>query len=177
MKTMYAYTKMILMATVAILTLTGCDNDAALAYDLDGVWQGTIYGDYYSYRRGSNDYDTEIMFHQYGAWGSGGNGYEIDRNRRTGRYTKNYFEWSVRNGRIHIAYDDGYHIVIRDFDTYWRGGLMRFRGYFDDYDTGEQLASFDLVKVESSSDYYDYYYTRQGAEEEVVEADTQTNTQ
>ena len=40
---------------------------------------------------------------------------------------------------------------------------MRFRGYFDDYDTGEQLAAFNLVKVESSSDYYDRYYQKQEA--------------
>ena len=30
---------------------------------------------------------------------------------------------------------------------------MRFKGVFEDYDTGEQLASFDLVKVYEWGDY------------------------
>ena len=162
---MYAYMKMMLVAMAAMLVFTSCDDDAALAYDLDGVWQGTIVGNYYNYRRGSNDYDTEIMFRQRGSWGSGGTGYEIDRNWRTGRYTKNYFNWTVHNGRIYIDYDDGFHVIIRDFETYTMGGHLRFRGYFDDYDTGEQLASFNLIKVESRDDYYDYYYSRRQAPE------------
>ena len=33
------------------------------------------------------------------------------------------------------------------------GNTMRFRGYFDDYYTGEQMASFNLVKV---SERYSY---------------------
>lgn len=163
MKKIYTYTKLTLIALVALTAFTSCDEDVSLAYDLDGVWQGTITGNYYSYRRGSNDYDTEIMFHQTGVWGSGGTGYEIDRNIGTGRYTKNYFDWSVKGGRIYLDYDDGFCIIIRDYETYWVGGRMRFRGYFDDYDTGEQLASFNLVKVESSSDYYDRYYQKQEA--------------
>jgi len=158
---MYAYTKMLFVALTAAVMLTGCDSDTSLAMDLDGVWQGEILGNYYSYRRGSNDYDTEIMFRQNGVFSNGGTGYEIDRNFATGRYTKNYFDWSVNGGRIYLHYDDGYRVIIRDYDTYWMGGRLRFRGYFDNYDTGEQMASFNLVKVESSSDYYDRYYQMQ----------------
>ena len=133
MKKIYTYTKLTLIALVALTAFTSCDEDVSLAYDLDGVW------------------------------GSGGTGYEIDRNIGTGRYTKNYFDWSVKGGRIYLDYDDGFRIIIRDYETYWVGGRMRFRGYFDDYDTGEQLAAFNLVKVESSSDYYDRYYQKQEA--------------
>ncbi len=161
MKKIYTYTKLMLIAIVAMTAFTGCDSDTSLAMDLDGVWQGVIVGNYYSYRRGSNDFDTEMMFRQRGVFSNGGTGYEIDRNIGTGRYTKNYFDWSVRNGRIYLDYDDGYRVIIRDYETYWMGGHMHFRGYFDNYDTGEQMASFNLVKVESSSDYYDYYYKKQ----------------
>ena len=161
MKKMYAYTKMIMAAMVMMLAFTSCDEDAALAYDLEGVWQGSIVGEYYHHRYGDNDYDTEIMFSQRGSWYNGGTGYEIDRNYRTGRYTKNYFEWSVSRGRIYLRYDDGSEVVIRDFETYWMGHKMRFRGYFDDRYTGEALASFNLVKVESPNETYDYFYRRQ----------------
>ena len=146
------------MATMAVmLAFTSCDEDAALAYDLEGVWQGTIIGDYYSYRgyEVSDEYDTEIMFDQDGSWLKGGQGYEIDYNLRTHRSTKVYFRWSVKRGRIHLHYDDGAHVVIRDFETYWVGSRMRFKGYFDDAETGRPLASFNLIKVDSPDDYFD----------------------
>jgi hypothetical protein len=164
MKKIYTYTKLMLLALISTVAFSSCDDDTMLAWDLDGVWEGTISGDYYNNHYGYSDYDTQIMFHQSGSWGSGGDGYEIDRNVRTGRYSKVWFTWSVRNGRIYMDYEDGYRIIIRDFETYWMGNRMRFRGYFDDYDTGETLAWFNLIKVESSSDYYDYYYTKQQEE-------------
>jgi len=154
---MYVYTKMIMATMAVMLAFTSCDEDAALAYDLEGVWQGTIIGDYYSYRgyEVSDEYDTEIMFDQDGSWLKGGQGYEIDYNLRTHRSTKVYFRWSVKRGRIHLHYDDGAHVVIRDFETYWVGSRMRFKGYFDDAETGRPLASFNLIKVDSPDDYFD----------------------
>lgn len=154
---MYAYTKMIMATMAVMLAFTSCDEDAALAYDLEGVWQGTIIGDYYSYRgyEVSDEYDTEIMFDQDGSWLKGGQGYEIDYNLRTHRSTKVYFRWSVKRGRIHLHYDDGAHVVIRDFETYWVGSRMRFKGYFDDAESGRPLASFNLIKVDSPDDYFD----------------------
>ena len=151
---MFTYTKAMFFALLAMTAFTSCDSDTMLAYDLDGVWEGTINGDYYSNHYGGyNDYDTQIMFHQRGAWGSGGTGYEIDRDNTTGRYTRSNFDWTVRNGRIYLSYDDGYDVIIRDYETYTMGNAMRFRGYFDDYRTGEQLASFNLIKV---SERYSY---------------------
>lgn len=145
MKKIYTLLAVALMA----VALASCDSDADLAYDLDGIWQGTIQGNYYydRYHTSYSDYDTEIRFYQEGAFSNGGTGYEIDRDNYTGRYTRSYFDWKVRNGRIYMSYDDGYDVVIRDFETYRMGGTMRFRGYFDDYYTGEQLASFNLIKV------------------------------
>ena len=163
MKKMYAYTKMFMAMMAVMLAFTSCDEDAALAYDLEGVWQGSIVGEYYSYRGYATDdeYDTEIMFEQNGSWMNGGSGYEIDYNYHTRRYTKAYFTWSVKRGRIHMHYDDGTHVVIRDFETYWFHNRMRFKGYFDDAKTGRPLASFNLVKVDSPDDYYETYYSRQ----------------
>lgn len=158
MKKLNTYTKLLLMALIAMTTMTSCDEDAALAYDLEGVWQGTITGNYYydRYRVQSNDYDTEIMFRQI-SWETGGTGYEIDRRYGSRSYSKTYFDWKVRNGKIYIEYDDGYRVIVRDFETYRMGGRMRFRGYFDNYDTGEQMAAFSLIKVEDPNSYYGGY--------------------
>jgi hypothetical protein len=165
MKYFYTYTKLLFLALIATMTMTSCDEDAALAYDLEGVWQGTITGNYYydRYHVTTNDYDTEIMFHQI-SWEKGGNGYEIDRRYGSRTYTKTYFDWRVRDGKIYLEYDDGYRVIVRDFETYTMGGRMRFRGYFENFDTGEDMASFSLIKVDAPNSYYDrnnYYYAPQ----------------
>ena len=155
MKKIYTNIAVALMAVLTMTAFTSCDSDADLAYDLDGIWQGTIVGNYYydRYHTDYTDYDTEIRFYQDGAFSRGGTGYEIDRDNTTGRYTRSNFDWTVRNGRIYLSYDDGYEVIIRDYETYTMGNTMRFRGYFDDYRTGEQLASFNLIKV---SERYSY---------------------
>lgn len=157
MKTIYIYTKLLIVAMTAMTVFASCNGDTQLAFDLEGVWQGTITGNYYydRYHVVETDYDTEIMFQQNG-FNSGGSGYEIDREYGRRSYTKSYFEWTVRNGRIYLDYDDGYRVIIRDFETYFQNGRMRFRGYFDNYDTGEQMASFSLVKVTDSNRYFEY---------------------
>jgi len=175
MKRIFTQAKAMFIALVAVLALASCNSDQQLAYDLDGVWQGSIASEYFSYRFGRTmEYtDAEICFSQRGAWEAGGTGYEIDWYGRS--YTKSYFHWSVRNGRIYIDYDDAtYTVVVRDFDVYYRGGQRYFNGYFDNEQTGETLAHFDLVKV-SSNKYYENrygYYSRQKGEGEGAETDS-----
>ena len=153
MKRLIEKMTMAAMLIITALTMTSCDEDTETAYDLDGIWQGTINGSYYQDRYGNSErWDTEIRFYQNGDFSRGGSGEERDWDYR-GRCYRSYFDWKVRNGRIYMYYDDGYNIIIDRYDLYWRGGTQRFRGYFEDYDTGEQLASFDLVKV---ADWYDY---------------------
>ena len=155
MKKIYTHIAVALMAVLTMTAFTSCDKDSEIAYDLDGIWQGTIVGNYYSSRYGATrtDYDTEIRFYQNGAFSRGGTGYEIDRENWTGYTTRFDFDWKVRDERIYITYDDGFQVVIRDWETYYMGNTMRFRGYFEDYHTGEQLASFNLIKV---SERYSY---------------------
>ena len=140
---------------VTMLAVTGCtDDDVDQAYDLNGYWQGSIQGDYYSDRFGGHDsWDTEIWFVQDGDFSSGGYGREIDYNRSTGYVYDADFDWEVRNGRIYIDYYDGYRVIVRNYELYSVGSGQRFRGYFDDWDTGETLASFDLVKIGGWSDW------------------------
>jgi hypothetical protein len=162
MKKYYTSAATWLLALMAVLTFTSCDEDAMLAYDLDGVWQGSVASEFFNYRYGrSVEYtDIEICFDQRGAWEAGGTGYEIDLYARS--YTKSYFRWTVRNGRIYIDYDDTpYTVVIRDFDIGYHSGRQYFSGYFDQEGTGRELAHFDLVKVASSSYYENRYFARE----------------
>ena len=153
MKTMIERIGLMMMVLLSALTLTSCDEDTETAYDLDGIWQGTINGNYYQDRYGyTESWDTEIRFYQNGDFSRGGSGEERDWDYR-GKCYSSRFDWKVRNGRISLYYDDGYNIVIDRYDLYWRSNTQRFRGYFEDFDTGDQLASFDLVKV---VDWHDF---------------------
>ena len=153
MKTMIERMGLMMMVLLSALTLTSCDEDTETAYDLDGIWQGTINGNYYQDRYGyTESWDTEIRFYQNGDFSCGGSGEERDWDYR-GKCYSSRFDWKVRNGRIYLYYDDGYNIVIDRYDLYWRSNTQRFRGYFEDFDTGDQLASFDLVKV---VDWHDF---------------------
>ena len=153
MKTMIERMGLMMMVLLSALTLTSCDEDTETAYDLDGIWQGTIKGNYYQDRYGyTESWDTEIRFYQDGDFSRGGSGEERDWDYR-GKCYSSRFDWKVRNGRIYLYYDDGYNIVIDRYDLYWRSNTQRFRGYFEDFDTGDQLASFDLVKV---VDWHDF---------------------
>lgn len=149
MKKFYTNTMMALMSALMMTTLTSCDKDTMLAWDLHGLWSGTIIGDYYYDRYGlvGDIYDTEIYFYQSGEFSKGGTGYQIDRNRETRRYTRYEFDWRVKNQKIYIYYDDNYEAVIRDYEIYDVGRTSHFRGFLDDAYDGTQLASFDLVKV------------------------------
>ncbi|NPD91192.1 hypothetical protein [Xylanibacter muris] len=157
MKKLYTYITLLIMAVLTVNTLSSCqDDDADQAYDLNGIWQGTIRGDYYSDRFNSRrtEWITEIQFRQDGAFAKGGVGTEYDYCRYTGEESWSTFDWEVRNGMIYMYFhEDHYRIIIRDYEQYsnWRGQF--FRGYFDDYRTGQSIASFDLYKVDNWTDF------------------------
>lgn len=156
MKKIYNYLAVTLLMTLTAVSLTSCvDDDVNQAYDMNGIWQGTIQGNYYSdrYHSRDTDWDTEIQFVQDGDFSRGGYGVEVDYSHATWREYRYNFYWEVRNGRIIIDYDDGYSVIVRDYELYSVGSGMRFRGYFDDYRTGEPLASFKLVKVSDWTDF------------------------
>ncbi|MGN0281492.1 MAG: hypothetical protein ACI4B3_04225 [Prevotella sp.] len=153
MKRLVSNIGLMTMILFTALTMTSCDEDVETAWDLEGIWQGTINGNYYMDRYGNSEsWDTEIRFYQYGDFSNGGTGEERDWDYR-GRCYHSSFDWKVRNGRIYMYYDDGYNIIIDRYDLYWRGSTQRFRGYFDNFNTGENMAYFDLVKVTEWHDY------------------------
>lgn len=153
MKKIFTYTLMLL--TIAV-TLTSCerDSDSELAYDIEGVWEGVIDGDYYNrrYHNSYIGYTTEIEFVRVDSYG--GYGYEVDyRSRYSG--VPIGFDWTVKEGRIYLEYDDGYNVIISDYKVRMRDRLV-FTGYFDDWDSGEQLAAFRLYKLAEPTYDYDY---------------------
>ena len=144
------------MALMTVFALSACENeDTDTAYDLNGIWQGDIVGEYYSHRYGvsTEQWDTEIQFHQDGAFSNGGWGEQRDYNRRDRLYRRYRFDWSVNHGRIYIEYSDGYRVIIRDYELYSVGTGMRFRGYMDGYDDRNFSASFNLIKVSNWTDW------------------------
>lgn len=150
---------MIVLAMLTAVSFTSCDSeemeDIDQAYDMNGIWQGTINGNYYydRYASTNNDWDTEIQFVQEGNFANGGYGIEVDYSRNSHRISRSSFTWEVRHGKILLDYEDGYRVIIRDYELYSVGSGMRFRGYFDDYYNGDELASFNLVKVSDWTDY------------------------
>ena len=73
MRKIYTNTMMVLMLALTMLTFTSCDKDTMLAIDLDGIWAGTVVGDYYYDRYGlaGDVYDTELCFYQSGDFSKG----------------------------------------------------------------------------------------------------------
>lgn len=143
-----------IIALIVAATFSSCvSDDVEQAYDLNGYWAGSINGNYYYNRyQDSGNWDTEIWFVQDGDFSRGGYGREVDYSLSDSRTYTADFEWTVSNGRIYIDYDDGYSVIISDYELYYRGNSQRFKGVFADAQTGEQLAMFDLVKTGTWSD-------------------------
>ena len=57
MKKIYTNIAVALMAVLTMTSFTSCDSDVDLAYDLDGIWQGTIIANYYYDRYGGTFLD------------------------------------------------------------------------------------------------------------------------
>lgn len=145
---MNTYLSMLLLAAISVLSLTSCDDDSEIAYDLNGTWVGTIQGNRYDSRH--NSWLTEITFEQHSDFSRGGTGYEYDLNQSTGTSYQSYFDWSVRDRNIYIHYhSDNYNVVIRDWSIDWFQGIQIFSGTFVNTDTGETIASFSLSKQTS----------------------------
>ena len=85
---------LVLMAVLSFSLMSCQDDDERLAYNLDGVWQGTIETD-------NQTYSTTICFFQDGYYASHGYGYEYDSGWSYGRTTRTNFEWWVSGGYIY----------------------------------------------------------------------------
>ena len=115
MKRMYAYTKSLLLALLAMTAFTSCewleDDDAVIAYDITGRWVGQlsqIYYNQFDWTVSERQYSTMFEFYQGDRYG--GRGREVDYSRYD--YHTYSFRWYVEYGNIYIQYSDGAQLVI-----------------------------------------------------------------
>lgn len=151
---MKKFTTYLSIALVALLSisLTSCDEDADVAYALDGAWQGNVYvtskWDGYTYRASYSEV-------QFNSGYDSGTGYWVDYySDAPWDYIANHIRWKVRNGNIYIHFnEENSDVVIYDYhlDDYHFSGSLASNGS-DDY------ISFSLQHISSPNWYsYDYY--------------------
>lgn len=153
MKKISTFLTMAFMALMSI-TIVSCDEDDAIAYTLEGTWEGRMYTSSWY-----DDVEYEVLYseidfvrdpYRY----SSGRGYWIDYYRRGpwGRdYVANHIEWQVVNGAIQVYFiEDDAFVSIHDYsldDNYFTGVI-----YY-----GDNRTSFRLRHT-SSPNWNDYYY-------------------
>jgi len=114
MKNIYNYTRRMLVALMAAMSLTSCewgDEDAYIAYDITGRWVGQLNQLYYNrfnWTVSEHVYSTMFEFYQGDRYG--GRGREVDYSRY--EYQTYNFRWYVEYGNIYIQYSDGTELVI-----------------------------------------------------------------
>ena len=158
MKTMYTYTKLMIVALMAITAFTSCssnDEDGYIASTLrNHDWEGTI-SEYYKSRWGfsGSEYSTVMRFESKDAYYTSGRGYELDCNLSSPR--ENYafcsFKWFIVDGDITIIYDDAKWdpVYIIDYEL----NSNNFYGYI--YNGSNSKILFDLQSA--TFDDWDYY--------------------
>lgn len=134
-----------LMMVMLALSLNSCGEDDEIAQTLDGIWEGEVATEYFSYRWG---YHTEyqavdIEFYADPYRYAKGTGVEYDYSANGYTYIRSYFDFEVVGGIIYLDYDDGSHIAIRNYHLTGN----RFSGEFINDVTGAYLASFDFYRV------------------------------
>lgn len=150
MKKLASYCLLMMLTT----TILSCEDDD-IAQSLDGIWEGEVATEYFSYRWGTQiDYQAvDIEFYADPYRYAKGTGVEYDYMRNSYRYIESFFSFEVRNGRIYLDYDDGSHVAIYNY----RLSNNHFTGEFQDAITGRHLADFNFIKV---SDWRHNRYSR-----------------
>lgn len=158
MKTMYTYTKLMIVALMAMTAFTSCSSDDEDGYIASTLrnhdWEGTI-SEYYKSRWGfsGSEYSTVMRFESKDAYYTSGRGYELDCNLSSPR--ENYafcsFKWFIVDGDITIIYDDAKWdpVYIIDYEL----NSNNFYGYI--YNGSNSKILFDLQSA--TFDDWDYY--------------------
>ena len=146
-------TRFFAMALVALmsLTLTSCDEDADIAYTLDGTWSGYMttqvpYDGRY--------YDSNTAEVTFNAGYDSGDGYWLDEDSNAPwDYVANRITWKVRNGMIYVHFRDTQEdAVIRNYrldDRYFSGEI--------EFNSTDAWINFKFVKT-SSPNWNRYYW-------------------
>lgn len=139
-----------------LTTMTSCDEDCMIAYDLEGTWEGNMYQTYdYNGVTYAPSY-TEVTFSRSPYRYSSGEGYWVDYfsgyTPWQQKYNANHIYWTVQDGVIRIdLFEDNVTFYISDYrlsNSYFTGTLES-----SDYSYGQ----FRLRHV-SSPNWNDYTY-------------------
>ena len=168
-------TSILAMALTIMMSamFSSCDEDDAIAYTLEGTWEGNMY---VSMQYDNRVYDatySELCFSRDPYRYSSGSGYWIDHYSYGpwGRnYVANHINWTVHNGYIEICLiEEGTYVQIYDYslsDNYFVGTI-----YY-----GDQRVNFRLRHTSSPNwNGYDYgwgYYDY--AKSSTIDADTRS---
>lgn len=142
----------IIVVAIATLTVTSCDPDENMAYNLWGVWQGNMYmQSTYNGRTYQATYSV-LAFDKDPYSYAQGTGYWIDYySNAPFDYYSSRIEWKVRNGELRIySIKEGRTYYIYNYEM----GSRYFHGYINDSES-RNGAYFDLTKV-TSYDWDDY---------------------
>ncbi len=157
MKKLYSIIAILFMA-IAATTMVGCDEDANIAYTLEGVWEGNMYKQsYYNGRYFQSSY-TVMQFDRDPYRYSSGTGKWIDYySNAPWDYFASYISWTVDNGRIRIYSE-------KENQTYYIDDFRISDNYFEGYicDRYNNEKSFSMRKIDSPNwnryDWNGYYY-------------------
>ncbi len=143
------------MIFLAAFTLSSCDEDERIGYNLSGHW----FGDLDMWIDGEKAQGSEIEFNPTGWGASSGRGVEVDY-YYYGSVT-HYFNYHIRDGIIFMRFDDpNLDCAIVDYrlSTYY------FSGYIAEYSTLMNQTYFNLRSYDAYwDDYgYDIYYYSKG---------------
>ena len=140
MKRLYTLGMLALVALMS-LTFTSCDDDANVAYYLDGTWRGNMY---VNSTYDGVTYTSTYSVITFNAGYNSGSGYWVDyyTNGHWGSrdYVANHIYWKVRDRNIYIHFvEENTDVVIYNYslgDSYFSGQV----------DAGGSYADFHLSK-------------------------------
>lgn len=175
MKKIYTSLMMLAMALFSVTILTSCDEDIEEAMMLSGEWTGD-FGMYYAYENPYTgrvmEFDashTNLVFYPDYEYSTHGTGQQIDYyNYGPYTYRYYYFEWKVRNGRVHMYYPDApelnavisnYRMTDNSFSGYIGGVRFSLMKLYDFYRWGEYVGGYGEGWNDSWNDGY-YYYSK-----------------
>lgn len=164
MKKITSFLTLTLIALMSF-SLTSCDDDEAIAYTLEGTWEGDMYV-YYNFNGETYSASRSILYFDRDPYSyASGSGYWIDYyNYGPYGYYATNIEWTVVNGKIRIySIEDNQNYYISDYSL----DDGQFHGYID-YGNGSSSIEFHLRHTSSPNwnnydwngwgDYNSYYY-------------------
>lgn len=102
----------IVMALVAMVSFTSCEDDEDIGFDLSGSYGVTWYGDMGAIDHEGYSLDSYITFMSGSRPDHGIGTEELYYPNSPYEYDTYKFDWVIENGVLYLDYDNGDHIVV-----------------------------------------------------------------